>query len=310
MPKINRNARLDTSQIEDRRGMRGGGLGFPGGMGRMGGLPMGLPIGGGATGIIIMIVLMLLFGSNILTGGGGLGAGLSNLEGQTADNSALSQDCQTGVDATERQDCLVVAYVNSIQEFWTQEYARFGETYTPATTVFFTDEVATACGYATSASGPFYCPGDGKVYIDLGFMDQLRSQFGAQAGPFASAYILAHEYGHHVQDLRGTLARIGGDRQGEDSAAVRSELQADCLAGVWAQNASQTGIITALTDADIADALDSAAAVGDDRIQERFQDEVNPETWTHGSAAQRQHWFREGYQSGNAEACDTFSGGI
>jgi predicted metalloprotease len=304
MPKINRGARLDTSQIEDRRGARGAG-----GFGGLGGLPMGLPVGGGITGVIIMVVLMLVLNSGLLTGAGGLGAGLSNLEGQSADNSQLAQDCQTGVDATERQDCLVVAYINSIQEFWTGEYERLGGVYQPANTVFFTDQVSTGCGFASSASGPFYCPADSKAYIDLGFLDQLRTDFGAQGGPFAAAYILAHEYGHHVQDLEGTLDRIGGDRQGEESAAVRSELQADCFAGVWAGNAARTGVITALTQADIADALDAAAAVGDDRIQSR-SGEVNPESWTHGSSAQRQHWFNEGYQAGNPNACDTFSGGI
>jgi predicted metalloprotease len=302
MPRINRGARLDASQVQDRRGA--------GRIGGLGGLPMGLPMGGGAAGVILMVVILVVLNSGILSGAGGLGAGLSNLEGQSADNTQLAQECQTGIDATERQDCLVVAYVNSIQQFWTDEYGRLGGTYTPSQTVFFTDQVATACGNATSASGPFYCPADSLVYIDLGFLDQLRTDFGARGGPFAAGYILAHEYGHHVQDLEGTLGRIGGDRQGEESRAVRTELQADCFAGVWARNAEQTGIIAALTAADIADALDAASAVGDDRIPSRMERDVNPETWTHGSSEQRRHWFNEGYQGANPDACDTFSGRI
>ena len=181
--------------------------------------------------------------------------------------------------------------------------------YTPAKTVFYTDAVQTGCGAASSQVGPFYCPADKQVYIDLGFFDELQSRFGAEGGPFAEAYVLAHEYGHHIQDLLGTLERAQ-QGSGPEGGSVRTELQADCYAGVWANHAVETGLIESLTQADINSGIDAAGAVGDDRIQERTQGQVNPETWTHGSSEQRRRWFSKGYETGRPSQCNTFAGSI
>ncbi|HXV96199.1 MAG TPA: neutral zinc metallopeptidase [Gaiellaceae bacterium] len=296
MPDFRDDAKLDTSQVEDLRGRRVG--------------KGGLAVGGGGIGLIVTLLIIFL-GGNVTGGDGGLGE-LGNLAGQQAGTpgagSDLAQECQTGADADEREDCRIVGYVNSIQSYWTDAFQGGGREYEPARTRFFEDSVQSGCGFASAAMGPFYCPADRYVYIDLGFFDELRSRFGAQGGPFAQAYVIAHEYGHHVQNLLGALD--GPQDQGADSRAVRVELQADCLAGVWAANAVDTGFITALTRADIADALDAAAAVGDDRIQEAVQGRVTPESWTHGSSEQRQQWFTTGYESGNPGSCDTFTGDV
>jgi predicted metalloprotease len=275
----------------------------------MGG-PGGVALGGGGLGLAGLVIYLLIA---LLSGGGGLGQ-LSPLEdqqvGQGDTPSEVSQECRTGQDANERQDCRIVAVVNSVQKFWDGVFQRSNEQYQYADTVFFTGQVQTGCGFASSQVGPFYCPVDKQIYIDLDFFDELQSRFGAGEAPFAQAYVIAHEYGHHVQNLTGVLDRIGNDRQGPESRAVRSELQADCYGGVWAANAVDDGLIEELTQADINAALDAAAAIGDDRIQETTQGQANPETWTHGSSEQRRRWFSRGYEEGRPAVCDTFSGSI
>ena len=252
--------------------------------------------GGGLIGVVFLLIQLL--------GGGGGGANLAIGGTDTGNNTALSQSCTTGADANQREDCRIVAVINSVQDYWGQTMPG----YQAAKTVFFSGATNTGCGQASTEVGPFYCPVDKQVYIDLAFYDELRTRFGASGGPFAEAYVIAHEYGHHVQDLTGGLEKSNRDRStGPQSASVRTELQADCLAGRWAQGAEKTGFIQDLTQADIKDGLDAAAAVGDDRIQQKTQGQVNPESFTHGTAAQRQKWFLTGYRAADTARCDTFA---
>src|SRR3954470_7288371 len=274
-------ARLDTSQVQDRRGGRG------------------VAVGGGI-GTVVVVVVLALLGVNVTGGSDPMALGT----GDSAP-SDLDSTCKRGSDANQNEDCRIVGVVDSVQAFWGDRV----QGYTKAPTRFFTGQTSTGCGVASAAVGPFYCPRDQTVYIDLSFYGELRSRFGARGGPFAEAYVIAHEYGHHVQHLLGTDAQVGNDRQGEKSGSVRLELQADCYAGVWAAHAVETKFIEDLTTADIADGLDAAAAVGDDRIQKRATGSVDKESWTHGSSAERQHWFDTGYRSGDARRCDTFAAG-
>ncbi|HET8617017.1 MAG TPA: neutral zinc metallopeptidase [Actinomycetales bacterium] len=290
---FNENARLDTSQVQ--RG--GGGLG--GGFGK---------IGGGIGGILLLLV-GAYFGVDL----SGLTAGDPGSSVTTpGQQSDLAKECQTGADANQRADCRVVGTVNSVQDFWLDALPQQADVeYRRASTVIYTDRTQSACGPASNAVGPFYCPTDGKVYIDPSFFDELTTRFGADDGALAQEYVVAHEYGHHVQDLLGVLGAAQQDPQGAESGSVRVELMADCLAGVWANHAASTQdasgqtYLKPLTQNDIRSALSAAAAVGDDHIQQQAQGRVNQETWTHGSSAERQRWFTRGYQSGDLNQCDT-----
>lgn len=287
---FNNRSRLDPSQVDDRRGR---------------GVGSTVALGGGGLGLVVLLVAML-FGVDPTSLSGVVEQPPAASTQRDGSTSTLTEQCRTGEDANAREDCRIVGFVNSIQSFWTDEFERRGSSYTPAKLVLFTNATEAACGYASAAVGPFYCPRDQQVYLDLTFFQELETRFGAQGGSFAEAYVLAHEYGHHVQNLTGALDAAAGARDtGPTSAAVLTELQADCLAGVWAYHATETGYLTQVTDAEITQSLDAAAAVGDDRIQQEMQGYVSPESWTHGSSEQRQLAFKDGLQSGDLATCET-----
>lgn len=264
---------------------------------------MGLRVGGGIGlgGALILLVLSLVFGQNffaLLDGGGDVSTGPGG--------GAPSAPPRKAGPAEEQRVDFVSFVLDDVQNTWTREFQRMGRDYERARLVLFTGGTRSGCGFAEATAGPFYCPDDRKVYIDLGFYDELRSRFGAP-GDFAQAYVLAHEIGHHVQHLLGLTDRVraGQERRPANANAlsVRLELQADCLAGVWAHSTSERRL---LEEGDVEEALGAASAVGDDRIQKQAGGRVSPETWTHGSARQRAGWFRRGLETGRVEACDTF----
>ena len=285
--KYNEGAQLDPSQM-------GGGGG-----GRRGG---GIAIGGGAG--VLVVILALVFGINPGDILGSQPAGPDPTGGATP-----FAQCTRGSDISKDRDCRFVAYTNSIQDYWSDTL----QGYQVIKVNTFTGQIDTACGSASSAVGPFYCPADTGVYLDLTFFDQLTTQLGAQGGDAAEAYVLAHEFGHHVQNLTGTMRKVQGSGQGSGpkSPGVRLELQADCYAGAWFKHATSDpeSPITEISQDDLNRAADAAAAVGDDRIQEKTQGQVTPESWTHGSAAQRQKWLARGFSTGDPNQCDTFAAG-
>jgi len=265
----------------------------------------GIAVGGGL-GVIALVIISQLLGVDVtgLLGGGG---------GQPAAEDSALEECQTGQDANERIDCRMKGAAASLEDYWQDAAPTIGVAYSsPQDFILFTDAVATGCGNASSATGPFYCPPDQTLYVDTTFFDQLESQFGATGGPLAEMYVVAHEWGHHIQNLAGILQRAQDGQTGPTSNSVRTELQADCFAGSWAAAASQTtderGVpfLQPITRDQYAQAIDAAAAVGDDRIQEATQGQVSPHSFTHGSSEQRVRWFETGYQGG-AQSCDTFS---
>ena len=263
----------------------------------------GIAVGGGL-GVIALFVLSQFLGVDLtgLVGGGAAPETESSLE-----------QCQTGADANANVECRMVGAAASLEAYWSQEAPELGLDYTgPQDFVLFDQATTTGCGNASSATGPFYCPPDQIIYIDVSFYDELRGRFGSSGGPLAEMYVVAHEWGHHIQNLAGILERSQDGQTGPTSNAVRTELQADCFAGAWAANASEvpdeSGVpfLQPITDAQIADALSAASAVGDDRIQEATQGQVTPHSFTHGTSEQRQRWFLVGFKQG-AGACDTFS---
>lgn len=310
--RFNPKARINTSRVRDA-GRSGGGGGLGGGMGNSG---MRIPMpsgkaGGGIGGLLIIGLLLVL----VMCGGVDLGSllgGSTTGSGSAVDTSRMADtqryaSCETGDDANNSTDCARVAVENSLTDFWD---STLGSRFQPeAALVTFTGSVQTACGAATSQVGPFYCPSDQTIYLDTTFFeDVLQRQLNGPAGAFVEPYVLAHEYGHHIQNLLGIMGRVK-TQQGPRSDSVRLELQADCFAGMWTKNATATKdeggeeLVTDLSDRDIAEAMAAAQSVGDDRIQQQTSGRVSPESWTHGSAESRMKWFNVGYTQGTVDAC-------
>ena len=296
---FNDDASLDTSQVGDRRGIGGGGLAIGGG-------------GLGIVGLIIYLLVSVLGGGDPSSSGAGIQTPFQPGQTGAVSQQDLAQVCRTGADANARDDCRIVAYTNSVQQFWAR---AMGSRYQPAQTIIFSGAVQTGCGNATSDVGPFYCPADGKVYFDLGFFNELQTRFGAQGGSFAQGYVVAHEYGHHVQDLLGT-SRPGRRRDRADERLGAAGTAGRLLRRRLGEERDdhdrreRAAAVRVGQPDDIATALDAAAAVGDDRIQRERRAGCPRRRFTHGTSAQRQKWFTTGFRTGNPNSCDTFSGSI
>jgi uncharacterized protein len=317
--RFNPKARLDTSRMRDSGRGAGGGMG-----GGMGGsripLPGGTRAGGGVGFLLIVVVIVLLkaCGGVDLTGAIGGGSASGYTTSRFTGDTGLYQGCATGQDANEHPTtCGVVAVENSVNDYWKNTLAEQAPnvTWAPEAAIdTFSGQTPSGCGQAQSAMGPFYCPTDQIIYFDPTFFkDILQGQLNGPSGAFVEPYVIAHEYGHHVQDLLGTMSRVK-TQQGPNSDSVRLELQADCYAGMWAKSATTTKdsqgnvLISDLTQQDIQDGIAAAKSVGDDTIQKETSGSVNPEQWTHGSSAARVKWFMTGYQNGTLDACNTFNG--
>ncbi len=293
--------RRQSDNIEDRRGMSTGGMGGGGGFR----LPTGGRGGGiGIGGLVVILLISWALGINPLT----------LLSGDMSTDSG-SQQQQTGTRPQGQSSDETTAFVRTIlaetEDTWGKIFQASGETYQKPTLVLFSGQVRSACGNATSASGPFYCPVDRKVYLDTDFFRELSQRFGA-SGDFAQAYVIAHEVGHHVQNLTGVLPEFNQRRQSmsesqANALSVKVELQADCYAGIWGKSTQQKGILEA---GDLEEALNAAHQIGDDTLQKKTQGYVVPDSFNHGTSAQRVEWFRRGFESGRVEDCDTFSADI
>ena len=266
---------------------------------------VGIGAGVGGLGVIAVVLIGQFLGVDLsgLVGGGG----------SSSSSDEQIQGCETGKDANTNVECRMEGAAESLDAYWAGDgSAALGVSYHSPAFSLFTDSTQTGCGNATSAVGPFYCPPDERIYLDTAFYDELRDRFGSSGGPLAQMYVVAHEWGHHIQNLAGTLSKSQDGDAGPTSASVRTELQADCFAGAWVANASTAKdasgvpLLQPVTKDQITDALSAAAAVGDDRIQQSAGQGVNPESWTHGSSASRQKWFEAGF-NGGPTACDTFS---
>jgi uncharacterized protein len=275
--------------VEDRRAMPGG--------------RAALPLGGGLAGVIVTVLILLL------GGGGGYDVN-SPFEQFPAQPGGASNAMDRAPDADSELVDFTSFVVGDLQKFWAADFQRAGRQFSPTTLVLFRQATPTGCGTGSAATGPFYCPRDRKIYLDLGFFRELAQRFRAP-GDFAQAYVIAHEYGHHVQTLTGITAQVDSasseNPDQRNALSVRTELQADCLAGVWAHSTYERGL---LEQGDLEEGLTAAASVGDDRIQEQATGRIAPETFTHGTAAQRSSWFQRGFDQGDATACDTFSGDL